>query len=642
MRQARSFTLLIAVLVMSIAAWPSAQVAPPRPVAQGQAPPPPAVGTGFIAGQVLDYPSGKPLADVTVGVVGRPTQTPGAAPAGRGAALPPQTPVITDAQGRFYFANLPAGLYMFQIARPGHSQPPQSVGQMIELSDAQRVADVRLRLAKLSSLAGTLRDESGDPVVGADVIAFRRAVVNGRQSLQQVGRNRSDDRGAYRLSGLPASDYVVCACSRDPIPFDSTLLTTLASEPLQLMTVAARALTVGGDVVSLDNTLRTYAPTFHQNSSSLARATRVTLGWGDDKTGVDMLLQLVHATRVSGTVVGAPGPVQAGFMRLVSEADAEAGAQVLSLQPMLVQPDGRFDFTTVPPGQYRLMIVQPDTSGRPGGPSGMAMGFVGSRGATPPPAAATMSAAGPPATAPPMWASEPITVGEQGVTGVVVALNLALKISGRVQWIGGAPQPPAQMLQRATVSMRPLSLSDPLSSMGGFPVGRFSPDASFLVPGAVPGKYSINPTPLPGFPTLKSVMVGGLDITDLPFEVGDKDISEVVITFVDTPLSALTVNAGPPLAGLKNADDASFLVFPADRKYWAEPSAAMRRYRSGLIPSTGTATTPDLPAGDYFVVVVNGMEVIDWMEATKMETLSRRAQRVTLIDGGKASVEVRR
>jgi hypothetical protein len=368
----------------------------------------------------------------------------------------------------------------------------------------------------------------------------------------------------------------------------------------------------------------------------------VTVGWGEDKTNVDMTVPLVHAARVSGTLVGAPGPVQAQSLRLVSEADIEAGTAALSLQPMLMQPDGRFDFTTVPPGQYRLVAVVPDTTGRAGGPSGAAMGFVGARGATPPPAGATMSAAGPPTTEPPMWASEPVSVGEAGVTGLVITLNRAPKVTGRVQWIGAAPQPPAQMLQRAQVTLQPVSNMDPLTVTQVFPVGRFSPDASFVVPGAVPGKYLVNATPLPGFPTLKTVMVGGLDITDLPLEVAEKDLSEVVVTFVDTPMSVVTINVPAAVAGSKNADDAMMLVFPADRKYWTEPQAARRRYANWPLPVRQTATPLGLPAGDYFAVVVAGLEAQDWMEATKLDALSRRAQRVTWLDGGAATVEVRR
>jgi hypothetical protein len=513
----------------------------------------------------------------------------------------------------------------------------------IELADGERVTDWRVRLPKLSSLSGTLRDETGDPVVGTDVILARRSVVNGRQSWQPAGRARSDDRGMYRLGSLQAGDFVVCACSRDPIPFDGTLLTTLGSEPLQLMNVAARALSVGSDAVSLDNTLRTYAPAFYPNSATLARAAKVTIAPGDDKTGVDITLQLVRATRVSGIVVGAQGPVQAATMRLVPEADAEAGASLFFLSPMLVQPDGRFDFTSVPPGQYRLVIVhRPDVPLN--GPSGAAMAFAGSRGITQPAPGAVMSAGGPAATTPPLWASEPIAVGENGVTGVAVMLNRALAVSGRVQWIGGAPQPPAQMLNRASIILQPLSQADPLASMGGTAVGRFSPDATFQVPGALPGKYIITANVLPGFPTLKSIMIGGQDLTDLPLEVGEKDLSDVVITYVDTPMASLgvTVSGAPATAA---ADQDSILVFPADRRYWTEPAAARRRFRQIGVPPKSAATaptTPELPAGDYFAVYASVLDAIDWMEPTKLETLSRRAQRVTVGDTGKASVEVRR
>ena len=55
-----------------------------------------------------------------------------------------------------------------------------------------------------------------------------------------------------------------------------------------------------------------------------------------------------------------------------------------------------------------------------------------------------------------------------------------------------------------------------------------------------------------------------------------------------------------------------------------------------------TVTTPELPGGDYHVVVATALEAVDWMESGKLEQLARRAQRVTVPDTGKATVEVRR
>jgi hypothetical protein len=629
MRNALRFLSLVVVFAASAAAWPAGQQGP-----IGQGPQQPAVGTGFIAGQVVDVPAGKPVSEVQVVLITRSLA------AGRG-AQPNIPPVLTDTQGRFFFASLPAGGYTLSMSRSGYSVSAGSVPAIVDLGDGERVIDLRLKLAKGASLSGSLRDEAGDPVVGTDVVILRRTINNGRQTLSAAGKSRSDDRGQYRAS-LSPGDYVVCACGRDIIPFDGTLLTTLGSEPLQLLNVAARALSVGSDVVSLDNTLRTYAPTLYPNAITLARSTKVTLAPGEDRTDVDISLPLVRAARVSGRIIGATGPIQAGSMALVPAPDGEANANLFSLQPMLVQADGRFDFTTVPPGQYRFMMVYRDFGARSGGPSGAAMGFVGARGATPPPAGATMSAGNAPAQdVPPLWANETVIVPDGGITGLVISLNKSPSVRGRVEWVGAAPPPPAQMLQRASVSMLPASTLDPFSALMQGAIGRFSPDATFVVAGAVPGKYIISSNPLPGYPTLKSVVVGGTDITDLPFEVGEKDVAEVVLTYVDTPMATLTVTTNP-LPGSRPYDDAWTLVFPADRKFWTEPSAARRRFQSLPLSNRGLVVTGGLPAGDYIAVIVAGFEIVDWQEATKLDALSKRGQRVTVGETGAARIEVRR
>src|SRR5262245_16916552 len=223
---------------------------------QGPGPAPAASpATAFLAGQVVDDPSGRPIPQAQVFL-----QTPTGPPAGRGR----QPPVIADSQGRFFFGEVPAGTFSLSALKPGYNAAgSNSIARPIELREGERILDVKLRLARLASLSGTVRDDGGDPVVGTTVVAVRRTLVNGRMTPQPIGRATTDDRGLFRIEGLRPGEYVLCACSRDPIPLDGRLLTSLAAEPLQLLGVAARALMVGGDVVTLDDTLRTYAPAFY-------------------------------------------------------------------------------------------------------------------------------------------------------------------------------------------------------------------------------------------------------------------------------------------------------------------------------------------------------------------------------------------
>jgi len=621
---------MLGLLGFAARAWPVAQVVqqPPGGVPPPPTGPQPAVGTGFISGQVIEVLSGRPVPDAQILLTGR-----GAAPPpGQRAGGVPQQLIATDSQGRFFFARLPNGIYTPRVVKPGYES--RSI-ITIEVGDAERVNDVRLRIAPLSAMSGTVRDVAGDPVVGTAMLAFRRGVVNGKPGWQQSSKAVTDDRGAYRMSGLIAGDYLVCACARDnPIPIDGQLLTTIAAEPIGLLAVAGRALTVGADAVSLDNTVKTYAPRFHPDAASAARATKITLAPGDDKTGVDVSLDLVRATRVSGQIVGATSAVQSSAVRLLPLADAESGIDFTQISPMLVQADGRFDFAPVPPGQYQLIVGHRETGQAGGGPSGAALGFLGARGASP----AIPIVVGRGGVLPElMWANEPITVGENGVSGLVVGLNRGLTVRGRLQYVGAAPQPPAQQLQRAGVILSPINFVRTPLSAGGV----VAQDGSFMVPGIVPGKYTVNVPALPGYPTLKSITLGGQDITDMSLDIGEKDLTELVVTFVDTPMASLTITTQmPPPA--QAVDDIIAIVFPADRKYWTELAGARRRFRSGPMPPKGVLNLAELPAGDYFVAVANATDVLDWQDPAKMDVLSRRAQRVTLSGGGKQTIEVRR
>jgi hypothetical protein len=226
----------------------------------------------LIAGQVVDADSGQPVGGATVSIRASVL-------ASSGTAIR-ISPVVADSQGRFYFAALPAGAYVALPDRVGFVNVPGV--SAIPLKDGEHVTGVKVRLRRLGTITGTVHDDAGDPIVGTDVLVWRRTIALGQPpTLTMAARARTDDQGTYRVSGIPVGGYYVCACNRDPIPFDGHLLTTLAARPLDLLGVARRAAAVGADAARLDDTLRTFAPTFHPNTPLASRATRVALAAGE-------------------------------------------------------------------------------------------------------------------------------------------------------------------------------------------------------------------------------------------------------------------------------------------------------------------------------------------------------------------------
>ena len=308
-------------------------------------------------------------------------------PPPQGRAGGPNRPfaVLADSQGRFFFGGLAAGSYVPQTEVHGYMSASPFLP--VVLAEGAHVSNTRILLRRLSSILGRVIDDAGTPVVGMMVRAFRRPVTQGRPpSLQAVGQARTNDRGEFRLGSLTPDEYLVCACIADPIPFDGNLLTMLAARPVDLLAVAGRAITAGADTVSIDAALRTLPATFHPNMTLASRADRVRVAAGEDRANVDITITAAVGRRVSGRLVGATSSVNAQMLRLRVDGDLPEAAGITQILPMLVQPDGRFDFANVPPGQYVLEVTfRPGQRG--GGPTGAALTFVGSRGAsmTPPP-----------------------------------------------------------------------------------------------------------------------------------------------------------------------------------------------------------------------------------------------------------------
>ena len=166
-------------------------------------------GTGLVYGQAVDGVSTRPVANalVTLMVAG---------------SIPVR--VLTDSDGRYAFRDVPKGGFSITASKPGYSDGaygrlrPNGPSQSLQLTDGQRVTDVTLPLWKLGTIAGTVFDDSGEPVVGAPVRVLERTVVAGKRQLQVSASSTTDDRGMYRIGSLVPGEYVVVVPMTPPTP----------------------------------------------------------------------------------------------------------------------------------------------------------------------------------------------------------------------------------------------------------------------------------------------------------------------------------------------------------------------------------------------------------------------------------------
>ncbi len=126
---------------------------------------------------------------------------------------------ITDDEGRFEIADVPGGRFTISASRASYvtiaygASSPGRVGVPLVVAAGQRLTGIRLLLARGAVIAGTVRDIDGEPKPGALVSLARRSGAD-RVTLPLTAE--TDDRGGYRLFGLPAGEYFVVA--RTPRP----------------------------------------------------------------------------------------------------------------------------------------------------------------------------------------------------------------------------------------------------------------------------------------------------------------------------------------------------------------------------------------------------------------------------------------
>ena len=645
-----------ALLVAALAGFMSADLIGQQAGVRRDARSEPVRGTGAIAGFVIDEGTGQPLRRAEVSL---------SSDSAGGSRV-----TYTNDTGAFMFPELPAGRYSLAATRPGYVRAAYGAkrydrpGTPIQLAAGQTLTNLTLTTYKGGVITGQILDETGLPAFGVQVRALEYRTVLGERRLARprpqgggilgILGEETDDRGVFRLYGLPPGEYVIVATPRimrtDEIRAmtDAEIRDALqaASQPAQPAVAAATVGTSSGSsapVARRDPGMTVgYAPVFYPGTTSASGAAAISLGRGEERGGVDFQVQLVPTARLEGTVIPPAGvPPQNVSLMLVAAGDELGAAGVLELSTLnraVPDAEGKFAFRAVPPGRYtltaRAVQAEPGAAGRGEPRNDVTMTFQSAGGGAP----VIMSGGG--SQQPAFWASNDITVSGQDVENVVLSLQPAMTMTGRVRFEGTATPP--RDLGRVRLTLQPA----PSPAMQ---VSTIRPSVSvmhggeFRATNLTPGKYVLAgsvPTPPESFTPvnwlLKSAVVDGKDILDFPLEVGPyQNLADAVVTFSDVTQGvsgALQDPSGRP------APDYTIVVFAAEPAYWLPRARRIRTVRPG---TDGRFSIEGLPAGSYRMAAVTDMADEESFDPAFLEQLVQASFAFTLAEGEKKVQDMR-
>jgi hypothetical protein len=521
-------------------------------------------GTSSIRGRVVSATSGSPVRRAQVQATFYAEQ------GGRGE--PPRT-TTTDDSGAFLFANIPAGRWTLRAAKSGYVD--QQFGQRsafasvdpVSVAEGQQL-NADFRLSRGGAFSGRVVDEFGDPIAGASVTALRfQVTAQGVRTTRTGTTVPSDDTGAYRVYGLPPGQYYISMS--DPSA-RNILVANITAELVNVQGALANAQAV--DAASFAVSARdaingpganstSYAPTYYPGTASLADAQRLSLGLGEEQSGINMTIVPVRAARITGKVVGSNGSALQATITLTNQM----GQTFSGGGGRGAAGDGAFSITNVPPGSFTLDVVGPRTG-----------------------------------SAPPEVASMPLMVNGQDIGGLQITTGAGGRISGSMVSDGIAPLPAATT--RITA----------VPSRGFVPTAVVNGSGTFEFEGLL-GVYTLRFESLPNGYMIKSIMANGVDVSDaaIEFRPGDRVSMRVEVTDRITQVSG-TVRSNASLNG------ATVIIFPDEPSKWTSTSRFIKTAR----PSEGGQfTVSGLPPHSRYLAVA--VDFIEPGEAQNPDFLQR-------------------
>jgi hypothetical protein len=285
--------------------------------------------TGSISGRVTV--KGKPKGGIIVGV-----RTGDFAP-----QAGPLRKAVTDADGNYRVMDLPAGNYQVMPVAPAFVLPDFNSGgrqgKAVILAEGENADDIDFSMVRGGVITGRVSLVDGRPVIEERIDVTLAEQPDRPGQTSQVSQGQTDDRGIYRIFGLPAGRYKV-SMGQSP---DSTSVGMGGARPI-------------------------YERVYYPDVANSNEARIIELGEGSEATNIDITVgESRKGFTASGVVIDTEANQQIpnlrlGLQKLVGDRSTGFfGATAISDRL------GVFRFENLAPGKYAVISMpQPNSDQR--------------------------------------------------------------------------------------------------------------------------------------------------------------------------------------------------------------------------------------------------------------------------------------
>jgi len=488
---------------------------------------------------------------------------------------------LTGADGSFRIESVVPGRYHLFVERTGYQEVDKhnrrSEGRVLTLSAGQELKDLIIHLQAAAVVEGRITDEDGDPMAEALVAVLRQTFVAGRSHWEQVGAERTNDLGEYRIPGLAAGNYFV---SVTPPPDFRSLIEVNGNmfvEPKQNVAAASEKVATA------------YQTTYYPGTRDRAQAAPIQLHGGDDFP-INFSLTPSPSLTIRGSVVNLPLGSSATILLQAKDSGP-------MLNGVAMHKDGTFEIRGVSPGAYNIVAT---VEGNPA----------------------------------PMMARQPLQV-TTNVEALRLAPQAAGSIRGRIRTEGGGRPDLAQMfLLLRSVDGDDDALNSFTTDAAFSTFAHVNGDSSFEWKNVPAGRYSVQIADASAMPDwfVKSVVAGGREVAETGFSVNGGLLA------LDLLLSDNVASIDGVASNAKEEPVADAVVVAVPEARWRDRPD---RYRKGTTDQSGRFILRGVPPGEYTLFAWESLDGEAYYNAEFLKSYEGQGKALRVNEGERKSLHIR-